>query len=102
MYIVPMTGINLPSAITDGSNKVESAGGENDVSFLDVFENIINSAVETSQQVDKDAIDIMLGDVDNLAQIQINLEKAATAVDLLVTVKNKVVDAYNEVIRMNI
>ena len=42
----------------------------------------------------------MLGDVDDLAQIQVNLEKAATAVDLLVTVKNKAVDAYNEIICM--
>ena len=44
----------------------------------------------------------MLGDVDDLAQIQVNLEKAATAVDLLVTVKNKAVDAYNEIMRMTV
>ena len=43
-----------------------------------------------------------LGDVDDLAQIQVNLEKAATAVDLLVTVKNKAVDAYNEIMRMTV
>ena len=40
--------------------------------------------------------------VDDLAQIQVNLEKAATAVDLLVTVKNKAVDAYNEIMRMTV
>ena len=47
-------------------------------------------------------VDLMLGDVDDLAQIQVNLEKAATAVDLLVTVKNKAVDAYNEIMRMTV
>ena len=44
----------------------------------------------------------MLGDVDDLAQIQANLEKAAVAVDLLVTVKNKAVEAYTEIMRMNV
>ena len=48
------------------------------------------------------AIDLMLGEIDDLAQVQVNLEKAATAVDLLVTVKNKAVDAYNEIMRMNV
>ena len=53
-------------------------------------------------RVQKDSVDLMLGDVDDLAQIQVNLEKAATAVDLLVTVKNKAVDAYNEIMRMTV
>ena len=57
---------------------------------------------ETDAQVQKDSVDLMLGDVDDLAQIQVNLEKAATAVDLLVTVKNKAVDAYNEIMRMTV
>lgn len=60
------------------------------------------SLQETDAQVQKDSIDLMLGDVDDLAQIQVNLEKAATAVDLLVTVKNKAVDAYNEIMRMTV
>ena len=61
-----------------------------------------NNVKETDAQVQQDSIDLMLGDVDDLAQIQVNLEKAATAVDLLVTVKNKAVDAYNEIMRMTV
>lgn len=66
------------------------------------FESLVNNVKETDAQVQQDSIDLMLGDVDDLAQIQVNLEKAATAVDLLVTVKNKAVDAYNEIMRMTV
>lgn len=66
------------------------------------FESLVKNVKETDAQVQKDSVNLMLGDVDDLAQIQVNLEKAATAVDLLVTVKNKAVDAYNEIMRMTV
>ena len=44
----------------------------------------------------------MLGDTDNLEQIQANITKAEIATDLLVNVKNAVVDAYNEIVKMSI
>lgn len=102
MYIVPMSGISVLPSIDSASTAKNDVKDNSTVSFLDVFENIVNNAVETSAQVDKDAVDLMLGDVDDLSQIQVNLEKAATAIDLLVTVKNKAVDAYNEIVKMNI
>ena len=75
---------------------------DGEATFFDVFESLVKNVKETDAQVQKDSIDLMLGDVDDLAQIQVNLEKAATAVDLLVTVKNKAVDAYNEIMRMTV
>ena len=53
-------------------------------------------------QVDRDAIDLMLGNIDNIAEMQANIEKANTAVDVLVTVKNEVLSAYNSIINMQI
>ncbi|MBQ8410404.1 MAG: flagellar hook-basal body complex protein FliE, partial [Ruminiclostridium sp.] len=44
----------------------------------------------------------MLGDTDNIEQMQINLSKAQLATELLVNVKNAAVDAYNEIMRMSI
>ena len=71
-------------------------------SFLDIFRGLVDNVIETNEQVDKDAIDIMLGDVDNLAEVQANIEKANMAVELLVTVKNEVISAYNSIINMQI
>ena len=72
------------------------------VSFLDVFRSMVDNVVETNEQVDRDAIDIMLGNIDDLAQVQANIEKANTAVELLTTVKNEVLSSYSTIINMQI
>lgn len=103
MFIVPLTSNITPMERTLGANAAQSAENEEgEATFLDVFKSLIDNVKETEAQVKQDSIDLMLGDVDDLAQIQVNLEKAATAVDLLVTVKNKAVDAYNEIMRMTV
>lgn len=71
-------------------------------SFLDIFKGLYDNVVETNEQVDRDAIDLMLGNIDDLATVQVNIEKANTAVDLLVAVKNEVISAYNSIINMQI
>lgn len=73
-----------------------------EASFLDIFKGLVNNVVETNEQVDRDAIDLMLGNIDDLAQVQANIEKASVAVDLLVTVKNEALSAYNTIINMQV
>ena len=101
MFIVPLTS-NITPLETSSAKKQTEEGTEGEATCLDICESLVNNVKETEAQVQQDAIDLMLGDVDDLAQIQVNLEKAATAVDLLVTVKNKAVDAYNEIMRMTV
>ncbi len=74
----------------------------NEASFLDIFKGMVDNVVETNEQVDRDAIDLMLGNIDDLAQVQSNITKAGIAVDLLVTVKNEALSAYNTIINMQV
>lgn len=84
-----------------GSDRVQVADlGK--ASFLDIFKGLYDNVVETNEQVDRDAIDLMLGNIDDLATVQANIEKANIAVDLLVAVKNEVISAYNSIINMQI
>lgn len=71
-------------------------------SFLDIFKGMVNNVIETNEQVDRDAIDLMLGDIDDLATVNANIEKANTAVDVLVSVKNELISTYNSIINMQI
>ncbi len=84
-----------------GATSVELPDVEQ-ASFLDIFRGMVNNVIETNEQVDRDAINLMLGNIDDLATVQANIEKANTAVDLLVTVKNEVLSAYNSIINMQI
>lgn len=85
----------------DKSGQKYAVNVEN-ASFLDVFKGMVDNVVETNEQVDRDAIDLMLGNIDDLAQVQANITKANTAVELLVTVKNEALSAYNTIINMQV
>ena len=83
-------------------SKTQYAMNVEDASFLDVFRGMVDNVVETNEQVDRDAIDLMLGNIDDLTQVQSNITKAAVAVELLVTVKNEALSAYNTIINMQV
>lgn len=108
MFIVPISNVVTPleSVVRafDTVNTEEKITDENfkHPSFLDVFSDIFNNAVDANQQKQEDILQLTLGNTDNLEQIQANLNKAEIATDLLVTVKNAVVDTYNEIIKMTI
>jgi len=99
-YSVPVERAPRHYLSTQKENAEETAVKQ--PTFLDVFKNIYTDAVETDAQKSADMISLMLGDTDDIEQIQINLQKAVIATDLFVTVKNTVYDAYNEIIRMSI
>jgi len=90
----PMTPMDI--------TKEDLAINTEEASFLDIFKGLVDNVVETNEQVDRDAIDLMLGNIDDLAQVQANIEKASVAVDLLVTVKNEALSAYNTIINMQV
>ncbi len=106
MFIVPISSAISPlesvSRVFD--NREENVRNEevSAPSFLDVFKGIYNNAVDANQQKQDDIISLLLGDADNIEEIQANIAKAEIATDLLVTVKNTVVDTYNEIIKMSI
>lgn len=106
MTIIPLSNTISPlNPIESKINPPQETVGTVDVAaptFLDVFKNIVKDAQETNAQKSQDMIALMLGEVDDLETIQANIAKAEIATELLVTVKNSVVDAYNEIIRMNI
>ena len=70
--------------------------------FLDVFSQIFDEAVTTNEVKSADMIRLMLGDADDLEQIMLNAQKAEFATDLMVTIRNTALDAYNEIIKMQI
>lgn len=88
--MLPMDAASVPVVDAENAN------------FLDIFRGLVTNVIETNEQVDKDAIDLLLGNLDNIAEMQANIEKANTAVDVLVTVKNEVLSAYNTIINMQV
>lgn len=101
MFIVPMSGITPINNVETAGNKSVDNKGEVQP-FKEIFSKLIENVEETHAVSAQDAIDVALGDVDDLHTITINTQKAAVALELLVTVKNQALSAYNDIIRMQI
>ncbi len=106
MFIVPLsntiTPLNTPSEI-DSSEKIqkntdsESVGG-----FLDIFRESYDAAAEAQRVSEEDSIKVMTGEIDDPAQIAINAQKAALSLQTFVSLKNTAVDAYKEMMQIQI
>ena len=108
MFIVPISSVVTPlesvSRVFDVQKEEIAENGEKAAAptFFDVFSGIFNNAVEANRQKQEDILQLMLGDTDNLEEIGANIAKAEIATELLVNVKNAVVDAYKEIIQMSV
>ena len=114
MQIIPMspnihTIVAADKAFGDGAaslNSVTGAADENGMpktgTFLDALTGLWDQAADAQAQKSEDMMNIMLGNTEGLENVQMNIAKAELATELLVNVKNAVVDAYNEIMRMSI
>jgi len=78
------------------SNDTKSEG------FSQFLSRSIDEVNQLLESADKSARDLATGKSENLHDAMITMEKAETAFKLLVQVRNKVIDAYQEVMRMQV
>lgn len=98
MFIEPiqmmrMTGFGEENSLT------EKAAG---LPFANVLKDAITTMQETQQAADKDAVNLANGNVDDLAAIMVNSAKQATAIEMTVQLSTRIVNAYKEVMQMQI
>ena len=106
MNISPLSSniVNLLSpneAISFNSNKVfgtEESQGD--------FADILTEAFSTAAQADKtdkaSALGLLMGQSDDLSGLLLDAQKAELSLNLALQIRNKVIDAYNEIMRMQV
>jgi len=96
-----ITGINSLSgidSIANTSNKVAN----DDTGFKTVLDNLVNQVNETDAADQQQNLQLITGNIDNLHDVVISGEKADLALRLTTQVRNKMLDAYTEIMRMQI
>lgn len=93
-------GITPPSWSEQSRRTDETASGES------VFASIFKSAIQDVKDTDAEFVEaqylLATGQLDNPAQVNLAAYKNEIAVDLLIQLRNKALDAYNELKNMNI
>ena len=89
-------GLDNPVPLT------EESGASGESSFSDMITEAIES-VDASQKIaDQNVQDIITGQSDDIHEVMISMEKAQLSFQLMVEMRNKVVETYQELSRMQI
>jgi flagellar hook-basal body complex protein FliE len=96
-----------PSGIGDSqsiginsSSSTSSSSGS--VSFAQTLQDAISQVNSLQKASDKAIQNLATGKTDNIAEVMIASEKADIALKLMMQVRNKIVEAYQEVMKMQV
>jgi len=99
----------LESASLDKKTKLDqpvgganATGGSGAVSFADTLKEAVNNVNELHVEADRKAQELATGKTDDIAGVMIATEKADIALRTMVQVRNKIIDAYQEIMKMQV
>lgn len=101
-FITPMTLWNIGTGnISEDQNAVTTASAEAAL-FKNVFKNAVDQVKETQADVEHKQYLLSTGQLDDAHTLPIAEAKAGLSVDVLLTLRNKTLEAYNELIKINV
>lgn len=99
-----MSRIFLPGAAPVGGTAKtgtgEPAANAGGPSFAETLKNALNETNTALLEGDQAAIQLATGDASNLHDVILATERANLALQFTMAIRNKIVDAYNELMRM--
>jgi flagellar hook-basal body complex protein FliE len=97
---VNQIGKLLPGLQSDIQNSLSVAKEEGGPSFTEVFGKLIDSVNSSQIEAAKSQQLAATGEAADLHQVMIAVEEAGITMDLLLEIRNKLVDAYQTLVRM--
>ena len=92
------TPIQAPSTLEDNNgNKKDITGG-----FKSILDDLMEATKETSAASRAEATKLMTGTLDDFPEYMVTGEKSSITFELNLTVRNKVIDAYSEIMKTQV
>ena len=91
-----------PLGQPDAAKPLKQPDKPEGASFADAMKELFYSVNERSQTADKKIIDVVMGESDDLHNAMVALEEANVSFQLMLEIRNKMLEAYQEINRMNI
>ncbi|MDR2909171.1 MAG: flagellar hook-basal body complex protein FliE [Oscillospiraceae bacterium] len=98
MNIASVSSYPLQTSSVPGAGAKEASG----LSFKSIFGDALSELNAANAQKEQDTIALATGNVDDIAAISANSLKAETMTQLLVQVRNSLLDSYQEIMRLNV
>ncbi|MBN2221242.1 MAG: flagellar hook-basal body complex protein FliE [Vallitaleaceae bacterium] len=93
---ISQVATKMPSISLPSSEEKESV-------FSQIYQSAIQMLNETNtlnHQADQMSLDFAIGKIDNIHEVMIAQEKASVALQYTVQIKNAVLEAYNDIMRL--
>ncbi len=94
--------INVENPFIPDNNVIKTVTNDNNIQFSSLLKDALNKVNSLQLQSDEYKQLLATGDVDNLHDVTIAAEKASIALQLTLAIRNKVVEAYQEIMRMQV
>ena len=106
MFIVPISSSMNTTGIQSlklSSEKPESGESTQDsLGFSQLFQEAIQNVEATEAVTQEDAYNLSIGNMDDMHTLMINAAKADVALQTMVQLRNKFLEAYSEIMRTNL
>lgn len=76
--------------------------GESGESFADMLTRAVGNVDETMKESDQNVQNFIAGNTDNVHDVMISMQRAQLSFQMMVEVRNKAIEAYHEISRMQI
>ncbi|MDA8441535.1 MAG: flagellar hook-basal body complex protein FliE [Peptococcaceae bacterium] len=96
--IMPISGI-LPTQNTTGSTSAPGQSNGDFAKFLSDALDSVNNSQLAAQQADTN---LAAGNTSDVASVMVTTEKAELAIDAAVQIRNKVIEAYQQIMQMQV
>ena len=100
--LTPAQRLEALARAQQGSRGVEESGEAAESAFGQIFKSLIRNVKDTDAEFTQAQYLLATGQLDNPAQLSLAAYKNEIAVDLLVQLRNRALDAYNELKNMNV
>jgi len=97
--IEPLKLLPAGTASPSGSQTTATVGGK---SFSQIFSDALDNVNNLQQEAKQASTNLATGKIQDLSEVTIAAEKATIALQLTVQVRNKVLEAYNQVMQMQV
>ncbi|WP_022851949.1 flagellar hook-basal body complex protein FliE [Limisalsivibrio acetivorans] len=89
----------LPNKLDEGASKQGNAEKTTDVDFSDLLKNALQDVNSAQVEADEAVQSVLNGETNDIHSTMIALQKADVSLKLMLEVRNKILEAYQEVMR---
>lgn len=103
MNSISNIGSQIPKIkVPDEQNGKTAQNGDSTVSFEQTMKNFVNDVDEAQKFAGESVERLLTGEIKDVHDVMIAVQKAGTSFELMMEIRNKMIDAYREVMRMQV